>query len=192
MPNRQCGFGGATLVAAALAIASATMRPGFGQTPTEAESLAAWTAITTVLRHPRCLNCHQRDAPLQGDAPRPHVPRVVRGLDNFGAGAMTCGGCHNETGNNPTSRTPGAFSWQLVPVSMHWQGLSSREVCELFKDPARNGRRTPEALIEHVETDPLLLWAWNPGEGRAPVPMPYEEFLGLMKTWVAGGALCPP
>jgi len=34
----------------------------------QAESLAAWQRIATVLQHPRCLNCHQLDSPLQGDS----------------------------------------------------------------------------------------------------------------------------
>jgi hypothetical protein len=34
----------------------------------EVESLAAWAGIASVLTHPRCLNCHQPDTPLQGDA----------------------------------------------------------------------------------------------------------------------------
>jgi hypothetical protein len=74
----------------------------------QAESVAAWDKIVTVLRHPRCLNCHQLNSPLQGDAPRPHIPRVVRGPDNHGVSAMRCNNCHNEMGNNPTSGTPGA------------------------------------------------------------------------------------
>src|SRR5271170_3151452 len=38
------------------------------------ESLAAWGKIVTVLQHPRCLNCHQRNSPLQEDSRRMHIP----------------------------------------------------------------------------------------------------------------------
>jgi len=166
---------------------------GWSLTPTasEAESLAAWEKIATVLQHPRCLNCHQLDSPLQGDTRRLHVPRVVRGPDNHGVSAMRCGNCHNEMGNNPTSRTPGAPHWQLAPVSMLWQGLSVGDLCRMLKDPSRNGKRTPEALIEHMATDRLVGWGRNPGEGREPAPIPHREFVDHMKAWVAGGTACP-
>ena len=71
-------------------------------------SLAAWDRVASVLQHPRCLNCHQPNEPLQGDARRPHSPRVVRGRDNQGIAGMRCGSCHSERGNNEASRVPGA------------------------------------------------------------------------------------
>lgn len=157
---------------------------------TSAQGLTAWDKITSVLQHPRCLNCHQLDAPLQGDARRPHIPRVVRGPDNRGVGAMRCGNCHNDR-SNPTSRTPGAPDWQLAPVSMVWQGLSSAELCRMLKNPARNGNRQPKALVDHMETAPLVLWGWNPGRDRERVPIPHKEFVDLMRVWVASGAVCP-
>jgi hypothetical protein len=164
----------------------------FAQSAGKAESLGAWNKIVTVLQHPRCLNCHQRDAPLQGDSRRPHIPRVVRGPDNHGVSAMRCGDCHNDTGNDPTARTPGARGWQLAPVSMRWQGLSTGELCRMLKNPKLNGDRQPVALIEHVDAEPLVLWGFEPGAGREPVPISHREFVDLMKVWVAGGAACPP
>ena len=157
----------------------------------QAEGLAAWEEIVTVLQHPRCLNCHQLNSPLQGDTRRMHIPRVVRGPDNHGVSAMRCGNCHNDAGNNPTSRTPGGPHWQLAPVSMLWQGLSSGDLCRMLRDPKRNGKRDPGALVEHMETEPLVLWGWSPGSGRGPVPIPHQEFVGLMKMWAAGGTPCP-
>jgi hypothetical protein len=157
----------------------------------QAASLAAWPRIAAVLQHPRCLNCHQLESPLQGDSRRAHIPHVVRGPDNHGIGAMRCGNCHNDMGNNVTSRTPGGPHWQLAPVSMLWQGLSSAELCRMLKDPTRNGNRKPEALVEHMEKEPLVLWGWDPGPGVEPVPTPHAQFVGLMRTWVAGGAACP-
>src|SRR3954468_24559223 len=41
----------------------------------EQDSLAAWGKISVVLTHPRCLNCHQLNTPLQGDTRRIHFPR---------------------------------------------------------------------------------------------------------------------
>ena len=153
------------------------------------DSLAAWRKIVTVLQHPRCLNCHQLNSPLQEDSRRMHIPHVVRGADGHGVGPMRCGNCHNDS-NNHTSRTPGAPEWSLAPVSMLWQGLSSGDLCRMLKDPARNGKRSPEALVEHMSS-PLVLWGWNPGPGLEPVPIPHAEFINLMKVWVAGGTACP-
>jgi hypothetical protein len=159
-----------------------------------ARSLDAWNQVVTVLEHPRCLNCHQQKIPLQGDARRTHVPLVVRGTDNHGVGAMRCGNCHNGSGNNQTSGTPGAGGpglWQLAPISMLWQGLSDGDLCRMLKDNARNGGRDGLALIEHMEHEPLVLWGWNPGGDRAPVAMPHDEFVKQMKLWVDGGMACP-
>ncbi|SDR25017.1 hypothetical protein SAMN05444161_2377 [Rhizobiales bacterium GAS191] len=176
---------------AALLLILWTTGEGLGQTAGESESLAAWSKIAGVLQHPRCLNCHQLESPLQGDERRAHIPRVIRGADNHGVGAMRCGDCHNDSGNNPTSRTPGAPHWQLAPVSMLWQGLSVGDLCRMLKDPARNGNRQPSALVEHMESEPLVLWGWDPGAGRQPAPIPHQEFVELMKVWVAGGTACP-
>ncbi len=181
-----------SLIAAVAAIAwSGESAWSQARSTSKAESLAAWEKIAMVLQHPRCLNCHQLNSPLQGDKPRPHVPRVVRGPENDGVTAMRCGNCHNEMGNNPSSGVPGAPHWALAPASMRWQGLSGGRLCRGLKDPALNGNRSPQALLEHVEKDPLVLWGWNPGEGRAPVPIAYDEFVGLMKIWIAGGSVCP-
>jgi len=158
----------------------------------EAAGLAAWDKIAAVLQHPRCLNCHQLNTPLQGDKRRVHIPPVVRGADNMGAGTMRCHNCHNDSGNNQLSGVPGALHWQLAPVSMLWEGLSTGDLCRMLKDPARNGNRTPEALVEHMETEHLVLWGWNPGGRRDPVPLPHKDFVEQMKIWTAGGTVCPP
>lgn len=155
------------------------------------ESLQAWDGVAEVLQHPRCMNCHQQEVPLQGDDPRPHVPTVVRGPDNHGVSAMRCGNCHNQMGNNEISGTPGAPHWGLSPVSMVWQGLSSAELCESLKDPARNGNRSAEALMTHMSSDALVLWGWNPGGEREPVHIPHEQFVEILATWIETGSHCP-
>jgi hypothetical protein len=157
----------------------------------QAASLAAWGEIATVLQNPRCLNCHQLNSPLQGDSRRVHIPRVTRGPDNQGVGAMRCQNCHNNMGNNPTSGTPGGLHWQLAPLSMLWQGLSSADLCRAVKDPKHNGNRDGAALIKHMEDEPLVLYGWDPGKGREPVPIPHEKVVEDMKIWVAGGMACP-
>jgi hypothetical protein len=42
-----------------------------------------------------------------------------------------------------------------------------------------------------VESAPVVLWGWNPGEGRTPVSVPHDEFVNNMKDWVKNGAACP-
>jgi hypothetical protein len=73
---------------------------------------------------------------------------------------------------------------------MIWEGLSDRQLCELFKDPARNGHRTVEQIVEHMHT-PLVLWGWAPGDGRTPIPTPQDSFLLNVQEWAAEGAACP-
>ncbi len=185
-----------SLAGAGLFVTTAILLGAAGKESSSASSsaqpggLAAWERIATVLQHPRCLNCHQLESPLQGDVPREHIPHVVRGPDDQGVSAMKCGNCHNQMGNNPTSRTPGAPHWGLAPASMLWEGLSVGELCRMIKDPVRNGDRSPQALIEHMETDPLVAWGWDPGPGLEPVPIPREEFVGLMRRWVEDGTPC--
>jgi hypothetical protein len=60
-----------------------------------------------------------------------------------------------------------------------------------LKNPAQNGNRTPKEVVEHVRTAPLVLWGWNPGSGRTPVPMPHEVFMKNMTEWLEKGAACP-
>lgn len=157
----------------------------------EGESRAAWDKIVTVLQHPRCMNCHQQNAPLQGDAGKVHVPAVTRGPADMGAGAMTCAGCHKPTGNNAMTGVPGAPHWKLAPASMVWAGLTSPQLCAMLKDKTKNGNRDGAKLIEHMEVEPLVLWGWDPGKKRTTPPIAHKDFIALMHTWVDGGMQCP-
>jgi hypothetical protein len=89
------------------------------------------------------------------------------------------------------SSVPGAPHWRLAPVSMLWEGLTTGELCRMLKDPLRS-TLTPEALVEHMRAEPLVLWGWKPGGGRRPIPMAHEDFIEQMKVWVSGGTACPP
>jgi len=89
------------------------------------------------------------------------------------------------------SGVPGAPHWQLAPTSMLWEGLSTTELCQMLKDPELNGHRSPQALIEHMETEKLVLWGWNPGRHRERIPISHQHFVDLMKVWVSGGTVCP-
>jgi hypothetical protein len=115
---------------------------------TAARSATIFTELGKVLTHPRCLNCHPAgDRPRQGDMARLHQPPVERGADGFGLPAMRCPICHLQTNFNPAG-VPGDPSWHLAPREMGWEGKTLGEICAQIKDPARNGNRSPDALIE--------------------------------------------
>jgi hypothetical protein len=73
---------------------------------------------------------------------------------------------------------------------MAWKGLSTAEVCRALKDPDKNGHRTLQDLVPHVETS-LVRWAWNPGPGRTSPPLSHEEFVSRLREWIDTGAACP-
>jgi hypothetical protein len=160
-------------------------------------ALGAFDTIQAVLQHPRCQNCHiPGDAPLQFDEGTAHAQNVRRGPDGKGAPGLPCATCH-ATSNPPASygphMPPGAPNWHLPPPQrkMVFIGLSKAELCATIKDPSRNGGRNLAAVLEHVSHDPLVLWGWQPGIGRAPVAVPHDAFVASVKTWIAGGAPCP-
>jgi len=70
------------------------------------------------------------------------------------------------------------------------QTTHSATICEQMKDPARNGgHSTGEAVIEHMKSDPLILWAWNPGTRTTP-PLSHEKFVVALEAWVHAGMPC--
>ncbi len=167
-----------------------------GQAQDEAQTLRAFETVREVLQHPRCQNCHiPGDAPLQYDQGLPHAMNVQRGHDGHGAAGMNCSSCHQDR-NLPAEygprAPPGAPNWHLPPENMKmvFINLSPAELCRVLKDPARNGGKTAGQLLEHVAEDKLVLWGWDPGGQRTPVPVPHAQFVGAFKSWVAGGMAC--
>jgi hypothetical protein len=75
-------------------------------------------------------------------------------------------------------------------MPMVFEKRTPGQLCRQLKDPNQNGNRTPEQIIEHLKT-PLVVWGWNPGEGRAAVPMAYDAFVRNMVEWVEKGVSCP-
>lgn len=154
-------------------------------------SVALFNEMGKVLQHPRCQNCHPAtERPRQSDARRPHEPLVVRGKDGHGAPGLACTTCHHQ-GNYDAAGIPGDGHWALAPASMAWEGKTLGQICEQLKDPNRNGSRDLAALVRHVTTDTLVLWGWNPGKGRQPVPGTNAQFGELMQAWADSGAACP-
>jgi len=155
---------------------------------------ALFTAFVSVLRHPRCMNCHSNgDFPRQGDDGHPHTMNVRRGTDGHGVTAEKCGTCHQDHNLSESHLPPGAPNWGLPAATtpMIWQGLSDAQLCRSIKDPKQNKNRTIDQLVEHLTEDKLVMWGWNPGEGRTPIPMLHEEFVTKVKQWQAAGAPCP-
>ncbi len=162
---------------------------------------AQWAAIYSVLTHPRCINCHtMTDYPRQGDDRHPHIYGVVRGSDDMGAMVARCAACHQAT-NNAATGIPGRTGWKMAPLSMAWESspgipMTGHQLCIMLKDPAKNGHRNLALLLEHVETEHLVLWAWDPGtrpngEARTEPPLSHAQFVDAFKGWESAGAPCP-
>jgi hypothetical protein len=155
----------------------------------------AFVDLSAVLTHPRCLNCHTSvDYPRQGDDQHRHAFNVRRGPDDKGAAAMRCQTCH-QAANQDASGVPGAPGWRLAPLRMAWDGLSPAQLCRALLDPTRGGM-TPASLTAHLENERLVAWAWRPGRTsvgveRRPPPLSHDEFVALVRKWVALGAACP-
>ncbi|MCL1634848.1 hypothetical protein M2650_09415 [Luteimonas sp. SX5] len=183
-----------TLALAVLALAACGPRVSPEQ---KTQAVAAFATIEKVFQHPRCSNCHiPGDQPLQFDNQTPHMMNVVRGTEGKGAAGLPCATCHAEK-NPPASygphAPPGAPHWALPPPDqkMAWIGVPAAELCAMIKDKKRNGDRDLDAMFKHVSEDKLVLWGWNPGGERKPVPVPHDQFVAAFKTWMDGGAPCP-
>lgn len=151
-------------------------------------------ALTPVLRHPRCLNCHSTgDFPRQGDDGHQHAMNVRRGTNGLGVTAEKCPTCHQDHNLAGLHLPPGAPNWRLPPAvtPMIWQGRTDGEICAQIKDPKQNGGKSLQKIVEHMAEDKLVAWGWNPGEGRNPVPISHDEFSTRVKAWAAAGAPCP-
>jgi hypothetical protein len=192
--------GAVTIIAVGMAVSAAQPDPAKTLRSVQAfasiaddqqRSLALFEEAGKVITHARCVNCHPAgDRPAQGDDRRPHMPLVVRGIDNFGAVGMRCTTCHGPA-NFDAAGVPGNPAWHLAPIEMAWVGKSLGEICRQIKDPQRNGGKSMEELVHHMAEDSLVGWGWNPGVGREPAPGTQKEFGELIKAWSDTGAVCP-
>ena len=165
--------------------------------PDRTAGLQAFAEIERVLLHPRCVNCHVPDGPLQGDAKRVHYPAVQRGADGKGVAPLNCATCHS-TQNAPTAHGPpgldtdGQPGWRMpsAKTKMSWIGLSGAGLCRTFRDPSTNGGRSLAMLEQHTATDHLVAWGWHPGPGRESPPLDKPTFDEQMRLWISNGAPC--
>jgi len=190
---------------AAAAFVAASVFPAFAaedEAPASREAgLAAWGKVFEVFSHPRCANCHVgEDARPRwsgahyGLAPgewRRHGMNVAGGESRIGVETVPCTTCHMHENSEAPHGPPGAEVWALPPAEMVWWRKSSAEICRQVKDPARNGERTLEEIVAHVDHDPLVAWGWAPGGTRAPAPHSAVETAAFLETWARAGAPCP-
>ena len=166
----------------------------------QSDGLAAWQQVYSVLTHPRCINCHTAtNYPQQGDDRHRHFANVVRGPEGKGVPALSCATCHQDT--NASTGVPGGHSWHLAPLSMAWQdrndhALSSAAICAAITDRSKNHNLDGPGLLKHHEEEPLVLWAWQPGDRldgshRAVPPLSHAAFVAATKRWVDAGTPCP-
>jgi hypothetical protein len=188
-----------TAAVAALSLAAAPSKkrapaPAKGVAPARADVPAqsnAFVPLSTVLLSPRCMNCHPAgDGPLQTDVSKPHTMNVSRQLEGLGT---PCSSCHRAANSKVLHQPPGVPNWRMPPAAtpMVFQGKSAAELCRDLKDPAKNGKRSLEDLVNHVSSDALVLWGWSPGPGRTTPPMAHDEFAAAFKKWADAGGPCP-
>jgi len=180
---------------AGLLLAALTMSVGMAIAASPADE--AFSTVQKVLQHPRCQNCHiPGDAPLQFDAGIAHAMNVKRGEDGKGAAGLPCSTCHGKANLAQAYGPhvpPGAPNWHLPPAAhkMVFIDKSAADLCKGLKDTHENGGKDLAALLEHVTSDGLVLWGWNPGQGREPVSIPHDQFVAAFKQWTDAGAPCP-
>lgn len=160
-----------------------------------AKGKAAFVDVARVLQSPRCMNCHPKgDAPLQTDLSTPHAMNISRASE---AAGLKCSTCHREQNADavgaPAGAPPGAPNWHLPSKEMPliFEGRSVSALCLQLRDPAQNGHKTLDQLVEHVSHDALVLWGWNPGKGRTLPPLKHADFVARFKAWAAAGGPCP-
>jgi len=154
----------------------------------------AFVDVARVLQSPRCMNCHPAgNAPLQTDASTPHKMNISRASIAAGLPCATCHQARNSEYLGIFAGPPGAAGWGLPPADMPmvFQGKTVTQLCEQLKDPQRNGHKTMQQLIDHVDHEPLVMWGWKPGGKRTLPPLSHDAFVAAFKTWAASGGACP-
>ena len=173
--------------------------------PVSAEAgLAAWDDIYAVFSHPRCANCHVDESntpmwsgPSYGET-RPHGMNINGGQSRIGVETIPCSTCHTQStefDSAPHAPPRAGHPWMLAPVEFTWFGKDTASVCKQVRDPARNGGRSAEDLVQHIihdaEIKAFITWGFNPGGDREPAPGSLQEHLDDMIAWTSAGMPCP-
>ncbi len=190
----------ALTVVLSLSVVALLLRPGAtsASDPSpqkdDARARELFVSIVPVLKSPRCIYCHATgDFPRQADDLRIHAQNVRRGLDGHGKYGQKCSACHQDQNVAGLNMPPGAPNWHLPPANMPmiWEGRTLGQICNQIKDPKQNNGKTVAQIVEHVAADKLVLWGWNPGDGRTLPPMAHDEFARRFQDWARYGAACP-
>lgn len=123
---------------------------------------------------------------------------------------VNCRSCHQDKNGDAPGMPPGAandlmpgFVWHMPPPTMLLtRDMGVQALCEQLLDPARNsflavrgGRHDLKTFKKefdhHVNDDPLVRWAWEPGPGRLPAPGTHKQLVEAMQLWTSAGAPCP-
>jgi len=173
-------------------------KPDTGDQPGEVKndsvvSVTAFMMVYKVLMNPRCVNCHPAgDVPLQGDDSQLHDMNPKRGKDGKGLYALKCVNCHQAENADGLHSPPGKPGWRLPPsdMKMVFEGKTAFELAKQLIDTSQNGNKDINALLTHAD-DELVLWGWEPGEGRTLPPVSYAEYKEAWTTWLQTGAYAP-
>jgi hypothetical protein len=208
----------AAALAAFLAALLAGSATALDRTGDPAKWLTFWTPMMTVLTHDRCYNCHTLTNPRIG---KDHGGGELDFPDQF-----ACIGCHTantkvvegrcelfgNTGEGTVSPRDGPTKQNApcmtegqnmirVPTGPVWNRLGppfsmdASEMCEMVKM-----NRTPEQLVEHVQTDALIAFAFEGNKAidlqspQSPVdveppPLTKPEFVDLLTRWITEAAM---
>ena len=175
--------------------------------------------MMTVLTHDRCFNCHTNTNPRTGASHGGgeldtqaqfacigcHTANttVVEGrcelFGNTGAGTVSLA---DGTTRRDASCMPGEGPGKIrVPTGPVWNRLGppftkdAREMCQMVKE-----NKTPEQLVEHVQTDALIAFAFEGNKAMddqspfspvdlEPPPLTKPEFVNLLTRWITEAAM---
>ena len=122
-----------------------------------------------------------------------------------------CTSCHGVE-NDPITGIPGTTNPHFNPGQpllglgagvdglgiIAWRApqLSGPQLCANLLNMALNGNRTPAQLLQHITTEPLVKWAFNPGirpngQGRTTPPISQANLILALEDWIAEGTPCP-
>ena len=164
----------------------------------EDEGLVLWNNIYDIFSHPRCTNCHVGpdnvpiwSGPSYGTIPRSHGMNINAGASRDGENYIACTSCHMTTNSSAPHGPPGSEMWLLAPVSHQFRDKSTQELCEQIKDPTRNGGLSVAEVADHIDHDPVVAWAWDPGGTRETPPYSKDDLVIFLWEWDDLGAPCP-
>ena len=109
---------------------------------------------------------------------------------DMGFRPLPCPICHQSANFDPAG-IPGNPIWHLTPREMAWEGKTLGEIGAQIKDPARNGNRSVDALIEHIGEDHLVGWVGRPDMAGDRLPAHRRKRARSVEAWAKTGTACP-